>query len=221
MKALFYGGDGMETWLAFGDSLTQGYGLKKEETWPYLLAKKQNVQIINEGKNGEQLSEAVLRLDKVLQHPVKKVFINYGTNDVMVQQDRDGRVDFVQYRKNMETVIDRFHQKGVEVIWLSVHPIIEGDPKARRYFFSRHEPKRYQKHSPNDLLRMCRDHAEVVCREKKVPFVDLFSDPRMQQKRKMLRTIENSGEDDGVHYSKEGAAYLAKRLDHRLREEKE
>ncbi len=218
-SAYLLGGGWMKKYLALGDSLTHGYGLKEEEKWPYLLSKLQGIEVINEGINGEELSEALLRLDEVLTHPVQKVFINFGTNDVMVQQDRFAQVDFVAFRKNMEKLIDAFIERNIEVIWISVHPIIEGDPKAASYFFGRHDPKQYRKQSPNDLLRLCRDHAQAVCEMKDVFFVDLFSDPMMQNKSKVLRTVENSGEEDGVHYSKEGAAYLAHYLDRILREE--
>ena len=54
--------------IAFGDSLTHGFGVEHEFSYPKWIQKKRGLEVINAGVNGELSSEGLLRLPMLLKH---------------------------------------------------------------------------------------------------------------------------------------------------------
>jgi lysophospholipase L1-like esterase len=72
------------TVLALGDSLTEGYGVAREEAWPKLLADKSGWTVINGGVSGDTSAAALQRLPALLeQHKPALVLIALGGNDML------------------------------------------------------------------------------------------------------------------------------------------
>ncbi|ADA78696.1 arylesterase [Francisella tularensis] len=71
-----------ETIVAFGDSLTAGYGVDKKDNYPSQLAKMLNQPVINMGISGETTQQALLRINKVIAKKPKIVLITLGGNDL-------------------------------------------------------------------------------------------------------------------------------------------
>ncbi len=70
--------------LALGDSLTEGYGVKPEEAWPALLAKRTGWLMINGGVSGDTSSAALQRLPSLLvEHRPVLVLVALGGNDML------------------------------------------------------------------------------------------------------------------------------------------
>jgi acyl-CoA thioesterase I len=74
--------------VAFGDSLTQGYGLPVEDGFvpqlqDYLTAAGDNVIVINAGVSGDTTSGGVSRLEWTLTPDVDAVLVNLGGNDLL------------------------------------------------------------------------------------------------------------------------------------------
>jgi len=68
--------------LAFGDSLTYGFGTAYEFSYPKIMEKKTSLSIINAGVNGEFSSEGVVRLWALLEkHKPDLVILCHGCND--------------------------------------------------------------------------------------------------------------------------------------------
>lgn len=197
-------------YLAFGDSLTNGYGVMEKNKWRNIVGEYLNAQVENYGVNGETASEAKKRLIHVLEYEPDIAFINFGTNDIFVSQDQRGFIDLKQYQTDMTDLIKPMKDMGTRVIWLSPHKIIEGDKEKRTYFFQRHHPTNYAQNSPNKLLEHCTDVAKKTAQKLDVEFIDLFHDEKMHNLEQVLRTMENSGEEDGVHYSDYGSQIVAK-----------
>ena len=67
-----------------GDSLTFGYGVKKEDSFVYNLKKHLSFNIINKGLNGDITVSMLERFhrDVILNNP-KYIFIMGGTNDLL------------------------------------------------------------------------------------------------------------------------------------------
>ena len=196
-------------YLAFGDSLTNGYGVLEKYKWCNIVGNHLDLEIANFGVNGETSYEAKNRLEAVLRYQPDVVLINFGTNDIFVSQDKYGRVDLMKYQEDMTALINPIKATGSRVIWLSPHKIIEGNKEKRTYFFQRHDPSRYQVISPNELLEKCALTAKETAHKLDVEFIDLFNDYRMQNVQHVLRTEQNSNEQDGVHYSDKGSQIVA------------
>jgi acyl-CoA thioesterase-1 len=76
------------TILAFGDSLTAGYGLPPEQAFPVKLetalrAKGHDVTIINGGVSGDTAGDGLARLEWSLSDEIDAAIIAFGGNDVL------------------------------------------------------------------------------------------------------------------------------------------
>jgi acyl-CoA thioesterase I len=74
--------------LAFGDSLTAGFGVAPDDAFPVKLeaalkAKGHDVRIINGGVSGDTSTAGRDRLDWVLTPEVKAVIVELGANDAL------------------------------------------------------------------------------------------------------------------------------------------
>ncbi len=76
------------TLLAYGDSLTAGFGLPPEQGFvpqlqTYLRAQGDDVTVINAGVSGDTTAGGAARLDWMLTPEVDAVIINLGGNDML------------------------------------------------------------------------------------------------------------------------------------------
>lgn len=76
------------TLVAFGDSLTQGYGLPQEQGFvpqlqSYLTAAGDDVIVINAGVSGDTTAGGAARIDWTLTGDVDGVIVNLGGNDLL------------------------------------------------------------------------------------------------------------------------------------------
>ena len=83
--------------VAFGDSLTAGYGAPPGTSYPSVLAQKINRPVVNLGVSGEMATQAPARLQEVLAQRPYMVLIEFGANDHMRRQSRQKAVDAVAY----------------------------------------------------------------------------------------------------------------------------
>ncbi len=103
------------TLLAFGDSLTAGFGVEPEESYPALLEGKLRaggylVEVINAGISGETSSAALSRVDWMLKTGPDIVIVETGGNDAL------RGVDLELTAANIDQIVGRFTQEGVVVI---------------------------------------------------------------------------------------------------------
>jgi lysophospholipase L1-like esterase len=75
--------------VAFGDSLTAGYGARKGASYPDMLAQKITMPVVNLGLPGETAAHAPTRLAQVLEQKPYMVLIEFGANDFMQQRDQE------------------------------------------------------------------------------------------------------------------------------------
>lgn len=91
-----------DTVLAFGDSITLGYGEDAEESYPYVLAELSGWQVINAGVSGETTATANNRIDAALiQFQPKLVLIELGGNDFLNNDDESAT------KENLRRIIRR------------------------------------------------------------------------------------------------------------------
>ena len=92
--------------VAFGDSLTAGYGLPASDTFPAKLAhalkaKGIKVEIINAGVSGDTASGGLARLDWSVPKDADAVIIELGANDAL------RGVDPAVTRKALQAILQR------------------------------------------------------------------------------------------------------------------
>ena len=99
--------------IAFGDSLTAGYGAGDGEDWPSRLSAATGVEIINAGVSGDTTDAALARIESdVLQEDPRIVIVGLGGNDYL----RGVPID--QTEANLRTIVRRIHDSGAMVVLL-------------------------------------------------------------------------------------------------------
>jgi len=102
--------------VAFGDSLTAGFGLAEKESYPYLLQKKletdgYDYEVINAGISGETSLGGLERIDWVLeQENVGILILELGANDLLRGLPPS------KMKENLGTIIKKAQAKNIEVL---------------------------------------------------------------------------------------------------------
>jgi acyl-CoA thioesterase-1 len=101
--------------VAFGDSLTAGYGLAPAQSYPSLLQQKLDTdgykyEVVNAGISGDTSAGGIRRIDWSLEGDVKIVILELGANDILRLQPID------QMKKNLSRIIERAKAKGAKVL---------------------------------------------------------------------------------------------------------
>ena len=96
-----------EKWLFLGDSLTEGYGISKDSSFPALIENMWNEQhpdrkinVINAGVSGATSASGMSRLRWHTKEEVNLIFIALGANDGLRGQSLS------QMKKNLQEMID-------------------------------------------------------------------------------------------------------------------
>src|SRR5919108_6445473 len=95
-----------KTILVFGDSLSDGFMLKRSEAYPALLAKKLraaglNFQVINASASGGTTDGGLERLPAHLKHRIDIFVLELGINDAFLG------ISVAQIEKNLQRIIDK------------------------------------------------------------------------------------------------------------------
>ena len=99
--------------IAFGDSLTAGYGATRGEDYPSRLSAMIETPIINAGVSGDTTESALARLDEdVLQHDPRIVLVGLGGNDFL------RGVPIASTEANLRSIVRQIHDAGAMVVLL-------------------------------------------------------------------------------------------------------
>lgn len=101
--------------VAFGDSLTEGLGVEREDAYPSQLEMRlaelgYDVRVFNSGYSGETTTGALNRVDWVLSLNPDLVIITTGANDAM------RGIDLSITKNNIGNIIEKFQSNNVTVI---------------------------------------------------------------------------------------------------------
>lgn len=101
--------------VAFGDSLTAGYGLPAQDAFPAKLqaalkAKGHNVEIENAGVSGDTASGGLARLDWSIPDGTDAVIVELGANDML------RGIDPAVTEANLDKIVTRLKQRGIRVL---------------------------------------------------------------------------------------------------------
>lgn len=104
--------------LAFGDSLTSGFGTTKDYSYPSILSKLSDKEVLNYGVAGETTTGGLKRLEKVLQEVsaknVELLLLLEGGNDIMRSVDKQTIFN------NLSQMITLAKQHNIQVVLISV-----------------------------------------------------------------------------------------------------
>jgi len=99
--------------IAFGDSLTAGYGAAAGEDYPSRLSGIIGAPVINAGVSGDTTDSALARLDAdVLQRSPRIVIVGLGGNDFL----RGATIASTE--ANLRTIVKQIQQSGAMVVLL-------------------------------------------------------------------------------------------------------
>jgi acyl-CoA thioesterase I len=102
--------------IAFGDSLTAGFGLTERESYPYLLQQQLNsdgydYEIVNAGVSGDTSLGGLERVDWVFeQDGVEILILELGANDLL------RGIPVARMRSNLDQIIRKAKAKNVTVL---------------------------------------------------------------------------------------------------------
>ena len=104
--------------LAFGDSLTYGFGADPHESYPTLLSQYSGLKVINAGVNGDTSEEGLRRLPGLLNDPsIKVMILFFGGNDILQKRS------MTALKNNLKKMTAMAKAKKIEVLLVSVPDI--------------------------------------------------------------------------------------------------
>ena len=101
-------------WVAFGDSLTAGYGAEPGQDYPSVLGRRLGVNIENHGSAGDTSQDGLNRVAEIVRLHPRVVLLCLGGNDGLRQMSAR------QMFANLGAIIDRLHQTGAFVVLIGI-----------------------------------------------------------------------------------------------------
>ena len=103
-----------------GDSLTEGWGLKKRDAYPAVLARALSerghpIRVLNAGRGGDTVAQGRARLDNVLRRRPDVLVVALGINDAL----RDMSVEAAE--SDLRRIVTDARAHGARVVLVGVH----------------------------------------------------------------------------------------------------
>ena len=107
--------DSTRTVLFYGDSLTAGYGIDREQAFPALIQARidslgWDFEVFNAGLSGETSAGGLRRIDWILRQKVDVFALELGANDGL------RGIDLKDTRSNLQGIVDRVKAKYPDVV---------------------------------------------------------------------------------------------------------
>ena len=119
--------------IALGDSLTAGYGLPTNESYPSLLAKHlaeegYSYRVINAGVSGDTSAGGLARLSWVLREPADVLIVALGANDGL------RGLSTAELEKNLEAILIEARPRAKHLVLAGMQMPTNFDAAYRRQF---------------------------------------------------------------------------------------
>ncbi len=114
-------------WIAFGDSLTAGYGASEGKDYPTLLSQRLQIPIRNLGVPGETTSDGLKRVEEIAEAKPRVVLLCFGGNDALQSLPSE------QTFANLGAMIERFQQEGSFVVLIGIRSASLRDRNADHF----------------------------------------------------------------------------------------
>ncbi|MBI4857518.1 MAG: hypothetical protein HY818_12335 [Acetobacterium woodii] len=104
--------------ICFGDSLTFGYQVSREEKWHVIAEKKTGIQMVNRGVSGDTTEGMLERIQKqVLDAKPDGVILMGGYNDIFFNRNWE------RAAQNMSAMVDQFKTNNIKAFVAIPPPI--------------------------------------------------------------------------------------------------
>ena len=108
--------------VAFGDSLTSGHRLPKQDAYPAVLQRKLQdaglpFAVVNDGVSGDTTAGGVRRLDAALAEHPQILIVAFGANDGL------RGVPVPQVRANLERIISAAQSQAIQVLLVGMEAL--------------------------------------------------------------------------------------------------
>ena len=108
-------GNRMRTIVCFGNSITHGFGVETEQSFPAIVGRILAVRVINAGLDGDTTEGGLARVDSdVLRHKPDVVTVEFGANDYLMGIEED------EARRDIELMLGRIQDSGARAVVLSL-----------------------------------------------------------------------------------------------------
>lgn len=106
----------------FGDSITQGYGVRADESFPAVVGQALRAPFVNAGVPGDTMEAGAARIERdVLAHRPRLAVVEFGGNDFL------RRVPVEDTLRSLDTIVGALIQEGMMVAILHVNVGMGGD----------------------------------------------------------------------------------------------
>ncbi|HYY51683.1 MAG TPA: arylesterase [Myxococcales bacterium] len=117
-----------------GDSLTEGQGVRPEESYPSLLERRMksaglDLPVVNAGISGDATDGALSRLERIAASPVSVLFVALGVNDAVRFRRSPEEI-----RSNLTRIIERGRAARARVVLAGMKLPISFPEEYRRSF---------------------------------------------------------------------------------------
>jgi lysophospholipase L1-like esterase len=116
-----------KAWLAFGDSLTAGYGASDGHDYATVLGQRLGVPILNLGSPGATTQDGLAKVDELLKYDPRVVLLCFGGNDTL------NGVPHSQTFNNLSQMIDRLQHAGAFVVLIGIRSASVRDKYAAEF----------------------------------------------------------------------------------------
>jgi len=174
--------DGRPVIVAFGDSLTAGYGADTGESYPDYLEKDLNAsgyhyQVVNQGISGNTTKDGVDRLQDALSLKPELVIVAFGGNDGL------RGLPIANTRDNLDHIVSTLQKSGAKVV-------LGGITLPPNY--------------GADYIRQFNQTYALLAAKYHVPMLPFLL--------KNVYGVDGSMQADGIHATDQGNAQVAKNL---------
>ncbi|MES2986052.1 MAG: arylesterase [Patescibacteria group bacterium] len=119
--------------VAFGDSLTAGYGVDDVDNYPSVLQERlrmvnPNITVVNMGVSGETTAGGLKRVDSVVAEKPDAVLLGFGANDILRSLSPSDA------KANLEEMIEKFQQNNIRVILMGMRTSLNSAAVYRKEF---------------------------------------------------------------------------------------
>ena len=207
--------------VCFGDSVTFGWNLKYDDSYPNILEKKMikdypEIKIINSGIGGNTILDGLNRLEKdVLYYEPDFIIVNFGLNDGMLKEKKKylGENDDLFYEENGWYYIPRINiydfenyynkllnilkSKKISILIMSINPVMDFFPL---------EGNANLKEKQKEIYNVYNKSIVDIASKNGINCINLWEIFLLND------ALESYIQEDGIHPNKEGLQLIAENV---------